>query len=131
MIKYTISVFFLLLLKTSPPPPPPPLNPQQDKQTNKQQQHIYPFHISHLMLYFLLLLSLPVLSQGKEIDDTPDEVALLSCGVNFCPDTHAANNNTNLEKPPVAQIYTMASIYLACALLSSVIIAVFVDPLTK
>ncbi|XP_047502869.1 UNC93-like protein isoform X2 [Penaeus chinensis] len=77
------------------------------------------------------LISSTVLSQGKEIDDTPDEVALLSCGVNFCPGTHADNNNTNLEKPPEAQIYTMASIYLACALLSSVIIAVFVDPLTK
>ncbi|XP_063602289.1 UNC93-like protein [Penaeus indicus] len=77
------------------------------------------------------LISSTVLSQGKEIDDTPDEIALLSCGVNFCPGTHAENNNTNLEKPPEAQIYTMASIYLACALLSSVIIAVFVDPLTK
>ncbi|XP_069973711.1 UNC93-like protein isoform X2 [Penaeus vannamei] len=77
------------------------------------------------------LISSSVLSQGKEVDDTPDEVALLSCGVNFCPHTHAENNNTNLAKPPESQIYTMASIYLACALLSSVIIAVFVDPLTK
>ncbi|XP_071529452.1 UNC93-like protein [Panulirus ornatus] len=79
------------------------------------------------------LISSSVLSQGVVTDEDPDEEALMSCGVNFCPHTHATSdtNITNLAKPPMSKIYTMASIYLVCAILSSVIIAFLVDPLTR
>lgn len=63
-----------------------------------------------------------------------DETALMTCGVNFCPQSHAdteGSNHTNLAKPPMSKIYTMASIYLVCSVLSSIIIAFLVDPLTR
>ncbi|XP_068230620.1 UNC93-like protein [Palaemon carinicauda] len=77
------------------------------------------------------LISSSVLSHGVEERDEINEEALLSCGVNYCPHEQAASNSTNLDAPPLSKIYTMASIYLICALLSSVIIAAFVDPLTR
>ncbi|XP_066987255.1 UNC93-like protein [Macrobrachium rosenbergii] len=77
------------------------------------------------------LISSSVLSHGVEERDEINEEALLSCGVNYCPHKEAASNATNLDAPPLSKIYTMATIYLICALLSSVIIAFFVDPLTK
>lgn len=77
------------------------------------------------------LISSSVLSQGVVVDDVINEEALLSCGVNFCPHEAQHPNSTNIEKPDVTKIYTMATIYLICALLSSVIIALLVDPLTK
>ncbi|XP_045611697.2 UNC93-like protein isoform X1 [Procambarus clarkii] len=79
------------------------------------------------------LISSSVLSQGVEAEEDPDEAALLMCGVNFCPHTHDSHhsNLTNLAKPPDSKIYIMASIYLVCAIISSVIIAFLVDPLTR
>ncbi|KAK7081147.1 Ion channel regulatory protein UNC-93 [Halocaridina rubra] len=77
------------------------------------------------------LISSSVLSHGVEAEKKIDETALRFCGVNYCPHEQAESNSTNLEPPPLSKIYTMATIYLICALLSSVIIAVFVDPLTR
>ncbi|KAG7155751.1 UNC93-like 1 [Homarus americanus] len=79
------------------------------------------------------LISSSVLSQGVANEEEIDELALLSCGVNFCPHIASSEttNITNLAKPPISKIYTMASIYLVCAIISSVIIAALVDPLTR
>ncbi|KAK4316099.1 hypothetical protein Pmani_012743 [Petrolisthes manimaculis] len=80
------------------------------------------------------LISSAVLSQGVEEDVELDEAALMKCGVNFCPHSHTSSgdsNHTNLATPPMSKIYTMASIYLVCSVLSSIIIAFLVDPLTR
>ncbi|XP_045110444.1 UNC93-like protein [Portunus trituberculatus] len=79
------------------------------------------------------LIASAVLSQGiMEVEDV-DEEALQLCGVNFCPHTtsSSSSNLTNLAKPPMSKIYTMATIYLVCSIISSVIIALLVDPLTR
>lgn len=87
------------------------------------------------------LISSAVLSQGVE-DRAIDEEALLKCGINFCPGASDAviGMNTTLmnttieaisDKPPMSKIYTIATVYLICALLSSVIIGFLVDPLSK
>lgn len=54
------------------------------------------------------------------------------CGVNFCPDTkfcNAAENATDSIKDSTR--YTLAGIYLACSLTAAVILAIFLDPLTR
>ncbi|CAL8144817.1 unnamed protein product [Orchesella dallaii] len=57
------------------------------------------------------------------------------CGVNFCPDTKFCDANINAtsggnEIQPVTR-YTLAGIYLACSLAAAVILALFLDPLTR
>ncbi|XP_050733429.1 UNC93-like protein [Eriocheir sinensis] len=79
------------------------------------------------------LISSAVLSQGLVEEEEVDGAALMSCGVNFCPETSSSNsaNITNLAKPSMSKIYVMATIYLVCSIVSSIIIAVLVDPLTR
>ena len=43
----------------------------------------------------------------------------------------SASNNTNLERPPESQIYTMAGIFLALAVACSGFIALTVDKLDR
>ncbi|CAL4114148.1 unnamed protein product [Meganyctiphanes norvegica] len=84
------------------------------------------------------LISSAVLSQGVE-DRAVDEIALAKCGINFCPGepSMVIEGNTtdssvsNLEAPDMTKIYIIATIFLICALVSSVIIAFLVDPLSK
>ncbi|CAL4147769.1 unnamed protein product, partial [Meganyctiphanes norvegica] len=79
-----------------------------------------------------------VFSRGIE-DKVIDEIALLSCGANFCPTaTHDSDisqgnstTNSNLERPPATQIYMMVGIGLSCGVLSSLIMWFFVDPISK
>ncbi|XP_050733417.1 protein unc-93 homolog A-like isoform X2 [Eriocheir sinensis] len=82
------------------------------------------------------LISSTVLSAGvPEQNKTEEELG--KCGYSFCladsPSTDAnstiSTNSTNVI--PDWQRYTMASIYLIFALLSSLIIVLFVDPLTR
>ncbi|KAG7155753.1 UNC93-like protein [Homarus americanus] len=77
------------------------------------------------------LISSSVLSVGVDTEDkTPEE--LERCGYNFCPwDSPSNSTNDTTDGIPEWQTYTMASIYLVFALLSSVIIVLFVDPLSK
>ncbi|XP_068230622.1 protein unc-93 homolog A-like [Palaemon carinicauda] len=88
------------------------------------------------------LISSLVLSFGVETRPTSvDEEARSKCGFYFCisetpSQTTTPQNNTSggeaLEDgPPLWQIYTMAGIYLGCALASAVVIAVFLDPLSR
>lgn len=70
---------------------------------------------------------------------------LSRCGAQFCNDvllppaviegnSSGIHNDTLGEpshKPPIEKIYTLAAILLAFALLAAVIIAVFVDPLSR
>jgi len=57
------------------------------------------------------------------------------CGVNFCPDTKFCDANVNAtgsrdEIQPSTR-NTLAGIYLACSLAAAVILALFLDPLTR
>ncbi|ODM95223.1 UNC93-like protein [Orchesella cincta] len=57
------------------------------------------------------------------------------CGVNFCPDTKFCDSNINStvtgEEVQPSTRYTLAGIYLTCSLAAAVILAVFLDPLTR
>lgn len=74
-----------------------------------------------------------------ETDQELDDAALLTCGINYCPESgdgsvgegNSTVINPNLKTPPMYKIYTLAGIFLATSFLSSVIIAVFVDPLSR
>ncbi|XP_063872168.1 UNC93-like protein isoform X1 [Scylla paramamosain] len=78
------------------------------------------------------LISSTVLSSGGEqLNKTEEE--LEQCGYNFCLTEKTENSSSNGTEGiiPDWQRYTMASIYLVFALLSSVIIVLFVDPLSR
>ncbi|KAF2353759.1 Ion channel regulatory protein UNC-93 [Trinorchestia longiramus] len=75
------------------------------------------------------LISSSVLSVDSEVVD-PDDPAVQLCGINYCPwDNHTYNSTQN--EVTDAKRYTLSGIYLGCALLSSVIILLFVDPLSR
>ncbi|XP_045110414.1 UNC93-like protein [Portunus trituberculatus] len=79
------------------------------------------------------LISSTVLSSGgEELNKTEEE--LNQCGYNFCLTEETEKNSTGNGTDDIIpdwQRYTMASIYLVFALLSSVIIMLFVDPLSR
>ena len=68
---------------------------------------------------------------GGEHDEnsTSSESALELCGANFC--VVASSENSNLQRPPDSEIYEISAIYLACIVSAVVIIAVFLDPLSR
>lgn len=57
------------------------------------------------------------------------DAALELCGANFC--VVQETDNANLERPPDEEIYLISSIYLACIASAVVIIALFMDPLSR
>lgn len=75
------------------------------------------------------LISSAVLNQdARNCTNDVDKI----CGVNFCPGTkfcNAAENATDSIKESTR--YTLAGIYLACSLTAAVILAIFLDPLTR
>ncbi|XP_037772643.1 LOW QUALITY PROTEIN: UNC93-like protein [Penaeus monodon] len=83
------------------------------------------------------VISSTVLSVGVEKNKTAEE--LLTCGYNFCldqqyeesPSNATVSTDSREDGPALWKIYTMASIYLACALLAAVITVFFVDPLSR
>ncbi|KAK6626994.1 hypothetical protein RUM44_009471 [Polyplax serrata] len=78
------------------------------------------------------LISSLVLSSDTLTSSIPHNVTdegLILCGANFC--VSAANANENLERPPDWEIYEISGIYLACILIAVLIVAFFVDPLSR
>lgn len=75
------------------------------------------------------LISSAVLSQdARSCQNDVDEI----CGVNFCPDTKFCNvAETADDTIRESTRYTLAGIYLACSLAAAVILAIFLDPLTR
>jgi hypothetical protein len=65
------------------------------------------------------------------------------CGINFCPDLgsgssgSSGNDSTSAAaavdkfSASTTSIYTLAGIYLGCSVLSAVVIALLVDPLSR
>lgn len=76
-----------------------------------------------------LVLSSGAHGSGSGDNSTFSEKALESCGANFC--VLASADNANLERPPDSEIFVISSIYLACILAAVLIIAFFLDPLSR
>lgn len=57
------------------------------------------------------------------------DAALDLCGANFC--VVETTDNANLQRPPDSEIFTISAIYLACILSAVIIIALFMDPLSR
>lgn len=71
-----------------------------------------------------------VLSVDADLVD-PDDPSVEFCGINYCAmDNHTTGNTTKNEISD-SKLYTLSGIYLGCALLSSVIVLLFVDPLSR
>ncbi|KAI4492047.1 hypothetical protein M0802_010172 [Mischocyttarus mexicanus] len=51
------------------------------------------------------------------------------CGAEFCVLGNGAHEN--LERPPESEIYEISSIYLTCVVVAVIIVALFVDPLSR
>lgn len=75
------------------------------------------------------LISSAVLSQdARNCTNDIDQI----CGVNFCPDTKFCSAEANAtDSIRDSTRYTLAGIYLACSLTAAVILAIFLDPLTR
>lgn len=57
------------------------------------------------------------------------DAALQLCGANFC--VVETTDNANLERPPDSEIYEISAIYLSCIVAAVIIIALFMDPLSR
>ncbi|XP_055524323.1 UNC93-like protein [Wyeomyia smithii] len=82
------------------------------------------------------LISSLVLSSGAHggtsvHDDnaTFTDSALDKCGANFC--VVETTDNANLQRPPDSEIFEISAIYLSCIIAAVVIIALFMDPLSR
>ncbi|XP_014612373.1 PREDICTED: UNC93-like protein [Polistes canadensis] len=51
------------------------------------------------------------------------------CGAEFCVFGNGAHDN--LDRPPESEIYEISSIYLTCVIVAVIIVALFVDPLSR
>ncbi|XP_029172608.1 UNC93-like protein [Nylanderia fulva] len=51
------------------------------------------------------------------------------CGADFC--VLGNGGHENLERPPESEIYEISSIYLTCVIVAVIIVALFVDPLSR
>ncbi|XP_035795962.1 UNC93-like protein [Anopheles albimanus] len=58
-----------------------------------------------------------------------NEDALSYCGANFC--VVGTSDNSNLQRPPDSEIYEISAIYLSCIVGAVIIIAIFLDPLSR
>lgn len=76
-----------------------------------------------------LVLSSGAHGSGSGGNASHSEATLSLCGANFC--VVASSENANLERPPDAEIYEISTIYLACILAAVLIIALFLDPLSR
>ena len=85
------------------------------------------------------IISTSVLSSG--VSNTKTDADIIICGSAYCPAKISASPVTNLTEEEtdtndnfqtdITKIYTIAGIYLACSLAAALIIAIFVDPLSR
>jgi len=78
---------------------------------------------------------------GKDKNSTIDyNLDTSHCGVNFCPAEGKCNETENATAASAEEdnfavskenLYIVASVYLVCSFLSAVIVAIFVDPLSR
>jgi hypothetical protein len=79
--------------------------------------------------YYFQVLSSGAHGSGDSGNATFSEEALLKCGANFCSASSA--DNENLARPPDHEIYLISSIYLSCIVAAVIIVALFMDPLSR
>ena len=75
-----------------------------------------------------------VLSEGEFNGDAAGNVSATStkvskCGANFC--IIGNGGHESLHRPPESEIYEISAIYLTCVLVAVLIVALFVDPLSR
>lgn len=51
------------------------------------------------------------------------------CGADFC--VLGNGGHETLERPPESEIYEISAIYLTCVIVAVIIVALFVDPLSR
>lgn len=64
---------------------------------------------------------------GSNSTTSWDKIKL--CGADFC--VLGNGGHENLERPPESEIYEISAIYLACVVIAVIIVALFVDPLSR
>jgi hypothetical protein len=90
----------------------------------------------------LTTLYVSVLSSGQEeYSEVSDVDIAINCGSFYCPaqlaSTSEMANMTDMDieidnfETDITKIYIIAGIFLACSIMASLIIAFFVDPLTR
>ncbi|XP_012056243.1 PREDICTED: UNC93-like protein [Atta cephalotes] len=80
------------------------------------------------------LISSLVLSDGGHSGDDGNSTTsswekIKSCGADFC--VLGNGGHENLERPPESEIYEISAIYLTCVIVAVIIVALFVDPLSR
>jgi len=73
------------------------------------------------------LISSSILSSGNT---TMVDKDIEFCGVHFCPADVKASGDV-ITQPSKSKIYLLAGIYLGCAILAAILVAILVDPLTR
>lgn len=71
----------------------------------------------------------PAVDENGTVIAHHDYANLDSCGANFCVDQ--TSDNANLQRPPDSEIFEISAIYLSCIIAAVVIIALFLDPLSR
>ncbi|XP_011252242.1 UNC93-like protein [Camponotus floridanus] len=64
---------------------------------------------------------------GSNSTTSWDKIKL--CGADFC--VLGNGGHENLERPPESEIYEISAIYLTCVVVAVIIVALFVDPLSR
>ncbi|KAL0116817.1 hypothetical protein PUN28_010026 [Cardiocondyla obscurior] len=80
------------------------------------------------------LISSLVLSDGGHTDSGDNSTTsswdkIKLCGADFC--VLGNGGHENLERPPESEIYEISAIYLTCVVVAVIIVALFVDPLSR
>lgn len=75
-----------------------------------------------------LISSLVFSERGDNASISISYETLQLCGANDCP-ANDLSANTNLKKPEKSQVYTVCGIYVGCAVVAFLIVAVFLDKL--
>lgn len=66
---------------------------------------------------------------GSNNSVSSDNAKVKLCGADFC--VHANGGHESLDRPQDSEIYEISAIYLSCVLVAVMIVALFVDPLSR
>ncbi|XP_033221667.1 UNC93-like protein [Belonocnema kinseyi] len=66
---------------------------------------------------------------GASNSTSNDNAKVKLCGADFC--VHGNGGHESLERPPDSEIYEISAIYLSCVVVAVIIVALFVDPLSR
>ena len=100
----------------------------------------YNSYINNVILKYLYGFKFEVFSHGRNATSSATDFS--KCGVNYCPAPAKDNEPVNITENETAeeednftittsQRYILAGVYLICSVLSAVIVAIAVDPLSK